>query len=610
MLRVGNAPAIFRKIGAGCQPSAGAILPTIHADIRPRATPPLLHTAGLYNPGMMRSLFLAALAIVSLAAQDRGDRPDLGVVNRIKTEAFDNSQLMETLGYLTDVYGPRLTASPEFRQAADWVVKRLEAYGVENVHLEKFGPIARSWSLRQASLEMLEPRYAALDAAALAWSDSTKGPVTGEPVLTPFGNGRQAQDPKKLEADLNQYMAAWKGKLRGKIVLLTPLREVRPETRPPFSRYTDRELSDIGIAPVPVAKRSDLKDLKFPEDPDEERRFIQSLPGWVREEFAEQRRHIINRRVKFWRDEGVLAVVNTSEASRDGLVFAQAAGPYDAKEPLAPPAFVLSHEQYNRVLRLLDKKIPVKLRLNLQAECSDRNQDGYNVAGEIPGGAKRDEIVMIGAHLDSWHSGTGATDNAAGSAVMIEVMRILKTLNLKLDRTVRIALWSGEEQGLFGSKAYVKEHFGDPETMKLAPAHAKLSGYFNVDNGSGKIRGVYLQGNDAMRPVFEQWLAPFRDQGVSTVTIRNTGGTDHLSFDDVGLPGFQFIQDPLEYDTVTHHSDMDTLDHVQASDLMQAAAVVASVVYSAANRAELLPRKELPKPHPKIESKETGSGSH
>ena len=566
--------------------------------------------SGPYNRRMMRSVGLCLVGVVALFAQDRGDRPDLGVVGRIKTEAFDNSRVMDTLGYLTDVYGPRLTASPEFRQAADWVVKRLEGYGLENVHLEKWGPIARSWSLKHSSLEMIEPRYASLDAAALAWSENTKGAVTGEPLLTPFGNGRQSQDPKKLEADVNDYMKAWKGKLRGKIVLLAPLRDVRPQTQPLFERYTDRELSDIGVAPTPVARLSDLSNLKFPEDPEAERRFVQSLPSWVRELFGEQRRKTIQKRVQFWRDEGVLAVINTSDASRDGLVFAQAAGSYDAKDPLPPPTFVLSHEQYNRILRLLDKKLPVKLRVNLQAESSDRNADSYNVVGEIPGGAKKDEVVMVGAHLDSWHSGTGATDNAAGSAVMIEVMRILKALNLKLDRTVRIALWSGEEQGLFGSKAYIKEHFGDPDTMQLSPAHAKLSGYFNVDNGSGKIRGVYLQNNDAMRPIFQEWLAPFRDEGVSTVTIRNTGGTDHLSFDDVGLPGFQFIQDPLEYETVTHHSDMDTLDHVQAADLMQAAAVVASVVYQAANRAEMLPRKALPKPHPKIDVTEKGSGSH
>jgi carboxypeptidase Q len=542
---------------------------------------------------------LAVLALVPVGAQDRGDRPDLGLVARIKTEAFDNSQVMDTLGYLTDVYGPRLTASPEFRQAADWVVKRLEGYGLENVHLEKWGPFGRSWSLKQASLEMLEPRYAALDEAPLAWSAPTGGPVTGEPLLTPVGNGRQSQDPNKQEADWNQYMAAWKGKLKGKIIMLAPAREVRPATQPLFARYTDKELGDLGVAPIPVAKLADLKDLKFPDDPAEEGRFLQRLPGWVRDQFAAERRKLTTKRAKFWRDEGVLAVLNTSDNSRDGLVFAQAAGSYDAKDELAPPTFVVSHEQYNRILRLMEKKIPVELRLNLQAEVSTSNVDSVNVTGEIPGSAKKDEVVMIGAHLDSWHSATGATDNAAGSAVMIEVMRILKALNVKLDRTVRIALWSGEEQGLLGSKAYVKEHFGDPETMKLSGAHARLSGYFNVDNGSGKIRGVYLQGNDAMRPIFEQWLAPFRDQGVSTVTIRNTGGTDHLSFDSVGLPGFQFIQDPLEYETVTHHSDMDTLDHVQAADLMQVAAVVASVVYDAANRAEMLPRKALPKPHPR-----------
>jgi Zn-dependent M28 family amino/carboxypeptidase len=274
---------------------------------------------------------------------------------------------------------------------------------------------------------------------------------------------------------------------------------------------------------------------------------------------------------------------------------------------LAPPTFVVTQEQYNRLVRLLDRKVPVKVRVSLQAEISKENQDAYNIVAEIPGGAKRDELVMIGGHFDSWHTGTGATDNGAGSAVMMEVMRILKSLNLKLDRTVRIALWSGEEEGLLGSKAYVKAHFGDPESMQLTEQHAKLSGYFNLDNGGGKIRGVYLQGNDAMRPVFEGWLSAFRDQGVGTVSIRNTGGTDHLSFDAVGLPGFQFIQDPLDYMTLTHHSDVDTYDHIEAPDLMQAAAVIATVVYDAANRLEMLPRKELPKPWPKLQNASLGA---
>jgi Zn-dependent M28 family amino/carboxypeptidase len=261
---------------------------------------------------------------------------------------------------------------------------------------------------------------------------------------------------------------------------------------------------------------------------------------------------------------------------------------------MSPPAFVVTAEQYNRIARTLDKKSPVNVRFSLTAASSDRDVDGWNIIGEIPGGAKKDEIVMVGAHFDSWHTGAGATDNGAGSAVMIEVMRILKALNLKLDRTVRIGLWGGEEQGLLGSHAYVKQHFADPKTMKVEPEHAKLSGYFNLDNGSGKIRGVYLQGNDAMRPIFEKWLGPFRDMGVGTITIHNTGGTDHLSFAAVGLPGFQYIQDPLDYGTITHHSSMDTYDHAVQGDLMQAAAVIATCVYQAANRPEMLPRLELP----------------
>ena len=541
-----------------------------------------------------------ALAPVVAFAQERGGRTELGLVSRIKLEAFDHSQVMDTLGYLTDVYGPRLTASPEFKEAADWTVARLKGYGVENARLEKWGPFGRSWALKQYSIEMIAPRYAVLDAAPLAWSDATRGPLTAELLYAPYGSARGSFLPQKQQAELDQYMAAWKGKLKGKILLLGRLRELTPIAQAPFSRLTDKELSDGAAAPQPVAKLSDVANLEIPDDPEEEGKFFRSLPPGVQGQYAEQRRLVTARRAQFFHDEGVAGILNTSGNSVNGLIFAQGAGPYDAKETLAPPTFVVSREQYNRMARLTEKKIPVRVRLNLQAEISSRNEDTYNVTGEIPGGAKADEIVMVGAHLDSWHSGTGATDNGAGSAVMIEVMRILKAMNAKLDRTVRIALWSGEEEGLLGSKAYVKEHFGDPDTMKLTDAHAKLSGYFNLDNGSGKIRGVYLQGNDAMRPIFEQWLAPFRDEGVTSISIRNTGGTDHLSFDDVGLPGFQFIQDPLEYSSLTHHSQMDTLVHIQAADLMQAAAVIATVVYEAANRPEMLPRKPLPGPAIKL----------
>ncbi|HLG95135.1 MAG TPA: M20/M25/M40 family metallo-hydrolase [Bryobacteraceae bacterium] len=542
----------------------------------------------------MRATILAlAIALPAVAA----DSVDLGAVNRIKSEAFEHSQVMDTLELLTDRYGPRLTASPEFKEAADWAAARLKEYGIENVHLEQWGPFGRSWSLEKFALEMTQPRYSLLSAWPLAWTANTKGTVTGEPIFAPLAG---SQSVGRAEANLNEYIQKNKGKLRGKVVLISePLRNIADaESRPDLRRYTDAELTELAIAPVPVPRmRIDPNNLTPPEDLEDRLRFNASLPPDVQDRMRERRQAVTAKRNKFFLDEGVLAVVQDDRRARDGIDFAEAAGSQEASSPLAPPMFVVTSEQYNRIVRLLENKTKVEMQVLLQAHASEGNAPVYNIVGEIPGtGPHKDELIMVGAHFDSWHSGTGATDNAAGSSVMIEVMRILKALNLNLDRTVRIALWSGEEQGLLGSKAYIKEHFGDPKTMKLTAAHAKLSGYFNLDNGSGKIRGVYLQGNDAMRPLFQEWLAPFRDQGVSTITIRNTSGTDHLSFDAVGLPGFQFIQDPLDYSSVTHHSDMDTYDHAIAGDLMQASAVIASVVYDAANRTEMLPRKPLPKP--------------
>ena len=549
----------------------------------------------------MRTLLLGTLAAAAIClssfGQDHADHNDLAVVSRIKTEAFDNSQVMDTLESLTDRYGPRLTASPEWREAANWAVKRLQGYGLADVHLEKWGAPGRGWTLKHSSLEMLEPRYSALVAAPLAWSDVVAGTEkTGDVILAPYDPGRRILDPRKADQELNQFETRWQGKLQGKIILLSSVRKLEPESKPAFKRYTNEELSELAQAPPPNAKVPvDLNDIKFPEDQEEALEYYASLPPSVREDFTKQRQERDARRAAFFKKEGVVAVINSDQRAHDSRLFAEAAGPYDAKYALAPPTFVVTQEQYNRLVRLLERHVPVKVRVELQADISKENQDAYNIVGEIPGTSKKDELIMIGAHFDSWHTGTGATDNGAGSAVMMEVVRILKSLNLKLDRTVRIALWSGEEQGLLGSKAYVKEHFGDPETMQLTSQHTKLSGYFNLDNGSGKIRGVYLQGNDAMRPLFDGWLSAFRDQGVSAISIRNTGGTDHLSFDAVGLPGFQFIQDPLDYGTRTHHSDIDTYDHLQAADLMQSAAVIATVVYDAANRSEMLPRKELPK---------------
>jgi carboxypeptidase Q len=522
---------------------------------------------------------------------------DLGIVDRVKAEAFERSKVMETLRNLADVHGPRLTGSPGFEDAARWAIGELKGYGLENVHLEKWGPFGRAWSLEQASLELIEPRYAQLTAIPLAWSASSNGPVTGELVLAPlrvsFRDG-----PKKSAEALQAYRVKWTGKLRGKILLLSNPKVPAPQTDAQFRRYTAAELADMANALTPAPKQTAkrLEDLEWPEDPAEMGKFFGSLPNALMEQLYDLHDQTVADRGEFFAKEGVAGVLLEDDRAHEGMLFGEAAGGFKAAGTPAPPTFVVTAEQYNRIARLVDKKNPARVRLSLKATTSDRDMDGLNIIGEIPGGDRKDEIVMIGAHFDSWHSGTGATDNGAGSAVMIEVVRILKALNLKLDRTVRIGLWGGEEQGLFGSRAYVKEHFADPKTMQVTAEFAKLSGYFNLDNGSGKIRGVYLQGHEAMRPIFDAWLAPFRDMGVTTVSIRNTGGTDHLSFAAVGLPGFQFIQDPLDYGTITHHSDMDTWDHAVPEDLMQASAVIATLVYQTATRKEMLPRRELPKP--------------
>ena len=517
---------------------------------------------------------LALVASTPLVAQDS---VDLDAVHRIREEALQNSQVMDHLFYLTDVSGSRLTNSPGFFSAADWVVKRLGEWGI-SAHQEKWGPFGRGWTYTRFSAHMIEPQSTPLIGAPLAYTPGTNGPVSGDAMIVAINN----------EADFNKY----KGMLKGKMVLLGPGRELPMSLQPLGLRRSDADLATIAQAPD-AAQGAGGRGQR-PPGADAIGGGRQGGPGGAGG--GQQFQRALN---KFLSDEGVAVAVRVGGGrSEGGTVFAQAGGSRDPKDPVPPPMVTLTPEHYNRIARLLDHKIPVKLEFDIQARFLDDRTDSVNVIGEIEGGRKRQEIVMIGAHLDSWHSGTGATDNAAGSAVMIEVMRILKTLNLRLDRTVRLALWSGEEQGILGSRAYVTEHFAAREDMKLKADHARLSGYFNVDNGSGKIRGVYLQGNDAMRPIFQAWLKPLEDLGATTISIRNTGGTDHLSFDAVGLPGFQFIQDPLEYDSRTHHSNMDVYDRVQRADMLQMAAIVTSFVYNAANRDGLLPRKPLPKPQP------------
>jgi hypothetical protein len=380
--------------------------------------------------------------------------------------------------------------------------------------------------------------------------------VTGEAVVAVINS----------EKDFDSF----RGKLRGKFVMSTPMREVPAHFDAPGHRYTDAELAELSKQPEAGGGRGGR--------------------GQGDAEFA-------RRKTQFWIDEGVAAVVDIGRGD-GGTVFVQAPQGVsrDPKGPAQPPQVTLAAEHYGRIWRTLEKKMPVTLQMDIDNKFFDTDLNGFNIVADLPGTDKADEVVMIGAHFDSWHTGTGATDNAAGSAIMMEAMRLLKVSGVKLRRTVRIGLWGGEEEGLLGSKAYVKDHFGDPATMQLKPEQAKLAGYFNVDNGTGLIRGVYLQGTEAVAPIFQQWMEPFKNLGMTTLTIRNTGGTDHLSYDAVGLPGFQFIQDEVEYSSRTHHSNMDLYERIQPTDMMRNAVIVASFVLNTANRDDKLPRKPLPKP--------------
>ncbi|MGA2742057.1 MAG: M20/M25/M40 family metallo-hydrolase [Bryobacteraceae bacterium] len=528
----------------------------------------------------MKYAWLLLLAPLLPAQEPAHEKVDLYTVNRIKAEEFQNSKVMENAFYLADVYGPRLTGSPGLKAAAEWAVRRMTEWGLANPGLEKWGPFGRGWTCIHFSAQQKEPQFAPLIGFARPWTPGTNGPVSGEPVLAPL----------TTDADLEKF----KGKLKGKIVLLEDAKPLQAETDPDLKRFTDTELAAEMLAPDP-SPRSRFAN-PIPLIPGQPAR--PAGPAAFDPEAREKREKFRDKVNQFLTDEGVLVTLAPSYRATSGIVFGMNGGSQDPKKPVPPPSVALEVEQYNRLARLIEKKIPVTLEFDIQNKFLDDTQDSFTVTGELPGAGKKDELVMLGAHLDSWTGGTGATDNGAGSAVVLEAMRILKALDLKMARTVRVALWTGEEEGLLGSRAYVKEHFADRETMALKPEHAKLSGYFNLDNGTGKIRGAYLQGNDMMRPIFEAWLDPFKDYGANSVTIRNTGGTDHQSFDAVGLPGFQFIQDPLDYSSETHHSTADTYDHLQPGDLMEASAIMAAVVYDAATRDEMLPRKPLPKPQP------------
>ena len=548
---------------------------------------------------IFRCVFLTVL--IALSAGLRAQEPvDLNVVHRIREEAATDSQVMDHIFQLVDVHGPRLTGSPGFQGAADWTVQQLQAWGLENVKQEKWGPFGQGWSIDRFSAHLVEPQYELLIGVPLGWSPSTAGVVNGTPVLAPL---RRESNQKRDEAAVDAFLKEYKGKLGKQIVLIAPLKDVKPQAKPALRRWSDEELAERAKAPklVPPIDFDD-PDLEIPTEPEKRRDFFRQAPRWFREKYRKESRRIQNKLNQFLVDEGVVLVIHPARSGDGGTVFPPRAGSRVIEDVVPPPSIAITPEQYNRIYRLTgkkDKKISPRVEVEVRTQFHRDDLDSINVIAELPGAETKDELVMIGAHLDSTAQSLGATDNAAGSAVMMEVMRILKTLKVPLARTVRLALWGGEEQGLLGSQAYVTEHFGDSETMRLTERHQKLAAYFNFDNGTGKIRGVYLQGNDMVRPIFKAWLGPFADMGAATLSIRNTGGTDHLPFNWVGLPGFQFIQDPVEYETRTHHSNMDMYDRIQPGDLMQASAIIASFVYHAANRAEMLPRKPLPPPQPK-----------
>jgi hypothetical protein len=534
---------------------------------------------------------LAGCCVIAFAQES----VDLAVVHKIKAEANKKSQVMDHLFRLADVHGPRLTASPNQRAAAEWSAAQFRQWGFDSVRLEEWGPFGRSWALQKFGLEMMKPQYAPLIAVPLAWSSSTKGPVTAGVVLFPV----RSIDMEKFAEDISKLRSS-SVDFKGKMVMINRVRPLKVQLQAAGKRYSDAELTATTVAPdLTPPRKFDYSRLALPEEPEDRGPFLRNAPPAFLEALREKRGELRRDLHRVLREKGVVAVLTSDGRSDGGTVFGEAAGPHESKYPLALPTVSLTPENYNRIARFIEARTTVSLELELKADISTQDVSPTNVLAEIKGTSKPEEVIMIGAHMDSWTGGTGATDNAVGCAVAMEAVRILKTLKLPLTRTVRVAFWTGEEQGLLGSKAYVKKHFADPKTMEVKPEHAQVSAYFNLDNGSGRIRGVWLQGNDAARPVFERWLSPFRDLGVSTISLRDTFGTDHLSFDEVGIPGFQFIQDPLEYSSRTHHSNMDTYDHVQSGDLMQASAVMASVVYHAANRPDKMPRKPLPEPEQK-----------
>ena len=514
----------------------------------------------------MKKQCIALLAFCSCIqfANAQADATD-----KIKQQGLSNSKVMDLAFHLTDVSGPRLTNSPGYFRAANWAKDELTRMGLVNAKLEAWGDFGQGWEQNHCYLAVTSPYYFPVVAIPRAWTGGTPGKkMIHENVLL-----IRAKD----SAELYQNYA---GKIKGKIVMLYSADTLKPSFEADGRRYTDEDLDKMANAKPDTGRR-------------QQNNFSPDQLTAMR-----QRQTLARQMNDFYKNEKPALVLSMSRAGNDGTLFVQGGGSY-AKDAENNYAYVmLSSDDYLRIQRLVVADQPVTIEADVKTTFYNSDIKGYNVVAEIPGSdpVLKDEWVIVGGHLDSWQGATGATDNAAGSAVMMEVMRIIKASGLQPKRSIRICLWSGEEQGLLGSRGYVKTHFADPADMVLKPEHGKVSAYYNLDNGTGKVRGIYLQGNQQAGPIFSGWLEPFHTLGAKTVTIRNTGGTDHQAFDAVGIPGFQFIQDEIEYDTRTHHTNMDTYDHLVPEDLMQAATVIAVFVYNTAQLDQKIPRKELPKP--------------
>jgi len=507
-------------------------------------------------------ILAASFVFVSMAKAQEVVNDSVNTV--IRKHGMEKSQVMDLASWMCDVYGPRLTGSPMLDRATEWAQNQLKDWGYQNVHLHEWGPFGRGWEMEHFEMHCQSPMYFPIIAYPKAWSPPTDGTVSGEVIY--------------LDAASEEELEAYRGKLKGKFVFIDTIRVLKEWESPMAKRFKPEDLLEMANAPEPTPR-------PFRRWNDSGRNFVKILRQFL------------------W-DEQPLAYIGRSYKGDLGTVFVSGARAVEgrARDEGAKvlPQVTMSVEHYNRIFRLLSKGQKVELSMNLKAKFSNPDGMEHNIIAEIPGTDLKDEVVMFGAHFDSWHTGTGATDNGAGSAVMMEAARILmetiKESGIQPRRTLRIALWTGEEQGLLGSRAYVKEFLAETDDLgnlqNVKPEQKKVSVYYNLDNGTGKIRGVYMQGNEKVRPIFRAWLDPFSEDEATTLTLKNTGGTDHLAFHAVGIPGFQFIQDNVAYWSRTHHSNMDNWDHLVEDDLKQAATIVASFVWHSAMRDEMIPREE------------------